>query len=258
MKWGIWIFALLLAGYGIVYIFRPQTSVLSYYGYFANNVALLCACISLTRAAIKAPRTNPAHFVWTGLAVGLWMWMVGGMMEVIDFIAHRSPYASLAAIFWITGYLPMLIGFLPAMRRLSISGGKRAVWFVIFLAVGYGSMFYFYLVPHLQDPLRNIPSKLLDVIYSTFNFILLGFLWQVFRRSDPLQRLRSAYVLLTAATIVMIVADVMLSYFTDRESVVYQLLDLPYVTIYFLFFLAGYATDSEVPTNAMNGAPSVR
>jgi hypothetical protein len=240
MVWGFWIFGTLITGFALVYLFRPETQVLSLYGFIALNSGLVLASVSLTRAW-RDSREQWQRPIWLGLAVGLWFWLAAGVMEIIQYFIDKPSYGSYAAFFWVTGYLPMFAGLFPQFRTSPQAGRKRTtILLLLFLAAGYIAVFHSYLWPQLADPSRELSSKVVDVLYSSFNFLLLGMILDIYRNTPHADStFRMAFRELTAAMIIMIAADIGLSYFTDPESVMYQLLDIPYFLIYFLFFLAG-------------------
>lgn len=162
-------------------------------------------------------------------------------MEIIQHFIHKPSYGSYADFLWVTGYLPIFAGLMPQFRTSPQAGRKRmTILLLLILASGYMAIFYSYLWPHLADPSRDLSSKVVDVLYSSFNFLLLGMMLDIYRNTPPVDAaFKMAFRELIAAMIIMIVADVGLSYFTDPESIMYQLLDIPYFLIYFLFFLAG-------------------
>lgn len=240
MIWGFWVFGGLLVGFALVYLFRPETDVLSLYGLLALNSAIVLASVSLTRAW-RASREQWQRSIWLGFAVGLWFWLAAGVMDIIQYFRDKPAYGSYADFFWVTGYLPMFAGLIQQFRTSGKAGRRRtAILLLLVLAFGYVAVFYSYLWPQLADPERDLSSKVVDVLYSSFNFLLLGMIIDIYRNTPPAAKaFKIAFRELIVAMIIMVAADIGLSYFTDPESIMYQLLDFPYFMIYFLFFLAG-------------------
>ena len=81
MGWGVGLFALLLSGFGIVYLIWPEGPIPAYYGLAAANVALIlsAASLTLTHASLRSPPGVWTHRIWLGFSAGLWFWMVAGI-----------------------------------------------------------------------------------------------------------------------------------------------------------------------------------
>lgn len=239
MNWGYLLFVLLLSGFGIVYLVWPVNAIAARYGILAVNMALLLCTTSLTRAAIRAPRDDRHRSLYLGFAIGFWFWVVAGLLEVSDLLTGRPAYGSASDILWTIGYIPMFLGLYRRFRLTGnlARGSARIILFI--LLVCYGCIFYFYLAPLIEDPSRDLPAKALDFVYFSFNFMLLEMTVTISRDLSAMRSpLKTPFYVLVGAIAVMTCTDVLLSYYTDRETFIYQLLDLPYFLVYFLIFHA--------------------
>lgn len=251
MNWGYLLFVLLLSGFGTVYLVWPVNAIAARYGIVAVNMALLLCTTSLTRAAMLASHEDRQRSVYLGFAIGLWLWVVAGFLEISDLLSGRPAYGSFSDVLWIIGYVPMFLGL---YRRFRLSGNlargsARIILFILLLC--YGCMFYFYLAPLIEDPSRDLPSKALDIVYLSFNFILLEMTITVSRDLSAMRSpLKTPFHVLAGAIAIMTCTDVLLSYYTDRDTFIYQLLDLPYFLVYFLFFHAAQELVIENATSA--------
>lgn len=236
----LFVYLALMIGFGVVYIVWPQNRVLAIYGSTAGNLALLMATSAFTRAALLVRSKGWVRFFLIGLTAGLWCWVVAGLLEIIALYDRQSSYGSVSDFLWVTGYIPMFAGLFPGFRDTWKMGRRTALFIFVVVFAGYCAVFYLYLFPHLADAFRPLPEKVLDVVYGSFNFVLLGMILAIYRSLSLANNPHAVpFQQLALATGIMIVSDLLLSYYTDPESVMYQVLDLPYFALYFLIFLAG-------------------
>jgi len=239
MLWAFWCFGVLLAGFAFVYLLRPETQVLTLYGILARNSALVITTVSMTRAW-RASRKQWQESIWLGFAAGFWIWLGAGLLEWLQYFLHKPAYVSYGDYLWAIGYLPMFSGLVPQLKTGPRTGRRRTIFLLLFLSAGYFAGLIFYIWPHLMEPSRDLPTKVIDFLYLTFNFLLLGMILKVYQNAPSSESaFKMAFRELALAIIIMTAADIALSYFVDPESIIFQLLDLPYFLIYFLFFLAG-------------------
>lgn len=239
MSWAYPVFVLLLSGFGVVYIVWPVNHVVATYGYFAVDFALLLCTLSLTQAALKSSEAWQRR-ICRGLAGGFWIWFLAGILQGADFLMKRADFSNVYDFFWVTGYVPVFTGLYPQFRQTGSLGKSGARIILMILLVCYVMVLYLYLIPHLDDPRRELPQKALDWMYFSFNVLMLSFLLTISRDlSVTNHRLAAPFFVLTFATLILTFSDLLLSYFTNRESFMYQLMDFPYFVIYFLFFQAG-------------------
>lgn len=242
MRWAYPLFLVLLCGFGVVYlVWSGNNDVAANYGLFAVNASLMLAALSFTQSAVAWRSGDWPRSASQGFSIGLWLWVGAGLLQVVrTLFVHKPALESMEDFLWVTGYLPMFAGLFPRFQESKDPGkrGSRLVFLV--LIAGYVIVFYEYLLPHLRYPERGFPAAAIDVLYVSFNFMLLGIFVTISRELTVSRNLlRVAFRILAAAALIMIGEDVMLGYYKSRESVIFQLLDIPYFVIYFLFFQAG-------------------
>lgn len=239
MNWAYPIFVLLLSGFGLVYLVWPVNEVVGTYGYFAVNSSLLLCTLSLTRAAM----VNSGGWekrICQGFSGSFWLWFFAGVVQALEYLRKQSDYSIVYDFLWVTGYVPVFIGLYPRFRQTGSLGKSGARSIMIILLAAYVMVLYLYLIPHVDDPKREIHEKALDGIYFSFNVLMLLMVLTISRDLSKMKSpLATPFHVITAATVILTLSDLMLSYFTNRESFMYQLMDLPYFLVYFLFFQAG-------------------
>ncbi|HSP07332.1 MAG TPA: hypothetical protein VLR94_09150 [Acidobacteriota bacterium] len=239
MRWGYPLFLLMLCGFGVVYLVWPVDQALAPYGMVVVNAALILAALSFTQSALLRRADGWQHSAVQGFTVGLWMWVAAGLLDALDLFLKTTAFESMADFLWATGYLPMFAGLYAGVKESWSPPGRQIRVVLLILAVGYVAAFAWYLLPHLMDVSRSLFSRAIDFTYISFNFLLLGALTVISRRQAALNGPLSAAVhLLAAATLLMIGADALLR-ITRPESLLFQLLDIPYFLIYALLFQAG-------------------
>lgn len=242
MRWAYPLFLVLLCGFGVVYLgWSDNNDVAANYGLAAVNASLILAALSFTQSAVVWRVENWPRSVSRGFSIGLWLWACAGLLQVVRTVfVQRPALEGLEDLLWVTGYLPMFAGLFPRFQESKDPGKRGSRLVFLILIAGYVIVFYEYLLPHLRHPERGFPAATIDVLYVSFNFMLLGIFVAIARElAVSRNSLRIAFRILAAAALIMIVEDVMLGYYKSRESVVFQLLDIPYFVIYFLFFQAG-------------------
>ncbi len=239
MKWQLTASAVLLSAMILVYAFWSADPRAEYFGGAVQMLMLGYSAISLTRTSVANP--SASRKPWTRLAIGAWIWVLAQIMEVCEIALGQPAYGTLADGFWIFGYFPLLGGLHEFTRNFQtiqlpkstavVSGSACAALFCC--------LFYFLILPQLLDIERNIFSKLLDLAYPVFDFLLLAAAIVMLLKSKvsnaPLLR---SFRFMSVGFLLLLIADIGLSLTSTEDSLLYLILDVPYFGSYCMLALA--------------------
>jgi hypothetical protein len=184
------------------------------------------------------------------LSIGIFFWFLGettwGIYEI--FLGIKSPFASLADVFWLIGYPFFLIG-LYSLRRLSCSPIKKAkLLFLILIAIFICSFMLYLAFPNLTSSELSIQEKFSTSGYVIGDMLILVFL--TFATTNLLQaKTFKAYSLIIVAIMLMSLADIYYMNFSEVYEVG-NLIDLAWNLGYILLAL-GFLYHRETIKNLL-------
>lgn len=124
-------------------------------------------------------RGEMLSLIWGNITLGLILWAGGEIIWSSDQLwgGNSLPYPSAADIFWIIGYLPVILAFTLRLYTLKIIPNKG--WQIAILAL-YLLMFvlavWFIIIPIVTDPsTTNTLEKTINLLYPIGDLIV-GFL----------------------------------------------------------------------------------
>ena len=215
----MYIFVILwLAAVFVVYFFGQgdRTFLL-----FASNIispasAFLPALYSLT--LVRRYGIDPKDRftrLWVYVAVGLFLWVLGEITwSVYELVLLVSvPYPSVADVFWIAGYLPLVIALLlyiaPFKDALSLKSVLSAVAVALLADVGV----FVVLIGPVFSPSADPATRLFDFAYPILDMVLLGVSIAGMLLFLP-GRISRLWVWLNLGFISTVIADILFSYFS--------------------------------------------
>ena len=152
---------------------RPSTVIL-----LTNLSAVASAAVAFA-GGLNIIRRRPdiqAPGAWLWLTVGLGLFLAGeiswAFQEVV--LGIKSPFPSVADIFWLAGYPPLMIGLVIAWRQLDIAlrGGE-----ILAIGVGAGAAVtagaFWLLIPIATAPKLPPLEKILDFAYPLADILLI-------------------------------------------------------------------------------------
>lgn len=241
MSWIHIIWILLLLASFVIYPSDTSADTVVLFGNLAKIFSLLITGISLTLTQNKFKPGDTPEKAWSFLAAGMWIWLfaqwIFGYYKVVS---HTSPYPSLADVFFVIAYLPLLVGLVFLIMDYKSTGlpmgsGKsyaiQAVILLLLYAVIFKTLLY-ELVTN-QDPTT---TKALNIGYPTCDFVLIS-LSSVLVRIAWVMRggsLARSWIFLCAGFITLGVADIYFAY-QPNPSV-----DILFFSAYFMIALSGY------------------
>ncbi|MCS7098005.1 MAG: hypothetical protein NZ922_03380 [Candidatus Methanomethyliaceae archaeon] len=199
----------------LVLIYAFQNNYPSFMYYFSNIFPIIISgmVFSISLLSLKKYYSSFGSIfskIWTAISIGLGLWFLGeltwGIYTII--FSWEVPYPSIADLFWISGYIPMILGFLlyaetfakilPKTRRIGILT-MASIYIISIIST---------LMPILKNNLLELILSLiypiLDVflIYSTMLGIAIFFKGKIWK----------SWIMLCLGFICYAMADILFSY----------------------------------------------
>lgn len=136
----------------------------------AASAAFLAGALAVS---IKGNRFRAA---WSVLSIGIGFFLLGEITWAIQEIFYKiyNPFPSISDIFWLTGYIPLLIGLILAWRAAGVNLTKKEI---IAISVGAVAVLLisslFVLFPIVTSSKIGVVEKSLDVAYPLGDLVLL-------------------------------------------------------------------------------------
>jgi hypothetical protein len=247
MKWTVHLYFVLLVAALILYSLFIKSDSLDYFGNLAQIIFLALSSWNLGLARENFSRGEKPRKAWTALSAGMLLWMIGQCFDAYcEIILKEVPYGTISDVFWLLGYVPLIIGLAMLIKNFKNSGLFSSIPGIHILILGALTAAYIFLfsrltLPQLNDPERLMADKLLDVAYPVLDFalialsiILVRYCWVL--RGGLIAR---SWTSLSLGFILVAAADIYISTVTNVESAGYRFLDILYFSAYFLIALAG-------------------
>lgn len=243
MPWTIPLFILSLVLTIAVYPFTAHPVA---FGNVMEAVGLVVAAVNLTLTASAFGRKDAPRRAWMRLAIGIWIWIIAQFMGMYcELILNQVSYGTLADTFWVIGYFPLISGLYLLVSNYRSTGlpmGSTRSYVIqgVVLLAAYTALFFTLIWGQVLNPDRNLVLKLLDVGYPTFDLVLIA-MGSVLLRVSWLMRggsLARSWLFLCVGFALTCVADVILAYTTDFDSLLYHFQDAFYYIAYFMIALA--------------------
>lgn len=213
----MYVFVILwLAAVFVVYFFGQgdQTFLL-----FASNIispasAFLPAFYSLTLVRRYGISSKDRFTrVWLYLAVGLFLWVLGEITwSVYTLVLSVSvPYPSVADVFWIAGYLPLVVAILLYIAPFKGALSLKSVLSAVAIALLTDVAVFFVLIGPVFGPTADPSTRLFDFAYPILDMMLLGLSIAGMFLFLP-GRISRFWVWLNLGFIFIVIADVLFSY----------------------------------------------
>lgn len=229
-----------------VFLFVTVRDRIDLFGNVAQLTGLVLAGLSFWQAW---GRSTPAgvHSTCVWLAIGLWIWAFGQVMITYsELLLHQSPYGTVSSIFFVLGNLPILAAVLSFVKRsfkrgvtkkdsrsYSVQAGMIAC---VLICVALSQVWEL-----LTDPARNVPAKILDILYPLLDIAIAVStipLYRIAKRSSDRDSAR-AYAFLGGAFAMILAAD-MVGVDLDFDATLYRGVDVLYFSSYFLTAISGH------------------
>ncbi len=246
MKWTVPIFIAALFSAAILYAFYIDSKVIVYFGNIMQAGSLLLAIINVNMARFLFGPDDEPRKAWGWLAIGLAFWFLGQILgSYREMVLHEVPYGDFSDVFWVVGYIPLLLGVIILIQNFLKTGlpaGSKKSYLLIALisAALFVALLFSVILPGLQEPEKPIQTKLLDVAYPMLDFVLLALSAVLFRISWNLRggSLAKIWLMLCLGFALTSIADLALIDISELSRA-YRYLDILYFSSYFCIAIAG-------------------
>lgn len=182
------------------------------------------------------------------LTAGMGYWFCGELLfAYYEYIAHISPYPSIADVFYVLAYPLFLAGLVNEIRitRINWKGfGKTDLFLFILVALLFATLISYFGIYQAYDSAESLLGNLVAISYGIgdlllilANILVLVLVWEF--RGGKLSRV---WLLLFISFILTLVADILFAMYTVeytmQEWFYKSLLDSFWIASYLLF---GYA-----------------
>lgn len=186
--------------------------------------------------------------VWLCFTCGLFLWFIGEAiwMGYTLILGVETPYPSFADAFWLVGYVPFFLALYYYVKIFGSALSMRALTISMSATIILSLFASFTLITPIVTVEEDLVTLIVDFAYplldvALFSVALLGFL--IFLRG----KLGKSWLLINAAILSNVSADILFSYTTAQE-IYYSghLLELFYHFGYIFFLLAFYVHTREL------------
>ena len=211
-------------------------------------LAIFCAILTIAIWKILRDRDQAREILY-GFSLVFALWAFAEVIWMVFVLLGIAPYPSIADIFWIVGYFPLIYALTLNARFLKVKMGERQnlILFLIMLA-GSVFTFIFVFVPILFDfSFDRILEGMINLAYPGLDLALLYYtirLTIIVRKSN----LMVAWQIIALGLSVTVVADLAYSfaswndlYSPEHANLLSKLIDWGYMASYPIFMLGIYS-----------------
>ena len=151
--------------------------------------------------------------VWLYVAVGLFLWVLGEITwSVYELVLLVSvPYPSVADVFWIAGYLPLVVALLLYIAPFKDALSLKSVLSAVAVALLTDVAVFVVLIGPVFGPGADAATRLFDFAYPVLDMVLLGVSIAGMFLFLP-GRISRFWVWLNLGFISTVIADIIFSY----------------------------------------------
>jgi len=192
--------------------------------------------------------------IWLMFLIGIFLWFLGEFVWAIYVLGFKidAPYPSVADVFYLLGYLPLICGFIMYLMQFRPALSLKTARLGLFIA----TVMIILTIAFLYRPIINSPEDSvivsLDLLYTTLDLVILIFSAQIFVFTLSYTSLFGgglwkALLFLVIGTILNAGADLLFSYL-DLVGIYYEgnPSELLYLWSYIAFCLAFYIHGKEL------------
>lgn len=164
-------------------------------------------------------QTKEYRITWIAMLAGVASYLLGDVLwSVKELLFHQEvPFPSICDVFYLISSLIFIVGFFLYIRRENPFLFVRTGFDVLItMVIGATLIWKFELIPISQDFTLSMLQKIVSVSYPIFDLAFLGGIFSLFFFFSSKIRINAANLLLSAAFLLMVIADQI--YLTDVFS----------------------------------------
>jgi hypothetical protein len=122
------------------------------------------------------PKLNKFVTIWICFTVGMMLWFLGELSWTVYtlLLNVEIPYPSIADIFWLSGYVPLLIALFVYSRLFASALSKRKKAVIAALIIILGALVSVALIVPLMGVENNLETFTIDLAYPLLDIALLS------------------------------------------------------------------------------------
>jgi len=206
----------------VIYFFGSGDQTFMFYAsdIISPASAFLPAFYSLT--LVRRYGINPKDRfsrLWVYVAAGLFLWLLGEITwSVYGLLLNVSePYPSVADVFWIAGYLPLVVALLAYMAPFRGALSLKSVLSAVTVALLADVVVFAVLIGPVFGLSTDPTTQLFDFAYPLLDMLLLGLAIAGMLLFLP-GRISRFWICLNVGMIFITIADVLFSYTSALET----------------------------------------
>ncbi len=208
-------------------------------------VAVLSAAFALRK---YGPKMNKFLTIWIGFTVGMALWFLGELTWAVYafFLNVEIPYPSIADLFWLGGYIPLLIGLFVYSRLFVSVLSKRKKMTIAALIVILGILVATVMVVPIVGLEEDAAVFAIDLAYPLLDIALLSMALvglAIFQKG----KLGKSWLWINLGILLNVAGDMIFS-FTTAQGTYFNghLSELLFVYGYLFFTVAFYVHAKEL------------
>jgi hypothetical protein len=198
-------------------IANQNSSEIFYYLY--SNTIINTWAIAAASYSFKSMNHIESVFKkkWIWIALGLGLWAISSIIYAIYQILLdiEIPYPSIADIFWILGYFPLIIGSLLFIRFFNTRfSQKQLIGLIFFTVMLYTLIFIIVIFPIAISPINrdnSIIQKTVSIIYPILDLMLIPLIIGVYLKTKNSEK-NVIWFFVSIGLLFVVVLDVIYSY----------------------------------------------
>ena len=193
------------------------------------------------------PKPNKFLTIWICFTVGMTLWFLGELSWAVYtfFLNVEIPYPSIADIFWLGGYIPLLIALFAYSKLFASVLSMRKKAFIAVLIIGLGVLVSVALIIPIMNE-ENLATLTIDLAYPLLDIALLSSALvglAIFQKGS----LGKSWLWIILGILLNVAGDMIFSYTTAQGSYYNgHLSELLFIYGYLLFMIAFYVHTKEL------------
>ena len=194
------------------------------------------------------PKPNKFLMIWLCFTVGMTLWFLGELSWAVYTFALNVeiPYPSIADIFWLVGYVPLLLALFVYCRLFASVLSKRTMALITAVICVLGVLVSVALIVPITGIEENLATLAIDLAYPLLDIALLSMALVglvIFQKGS----MGKSWLLIILGILLNVAGDMIFSY-TTAQGTYYNghLSELLFIYGYLFFMLAFYVHTKEL------------
>jgi hypothetical protein len=242
----------LVTAIALTFVYAFQGFYPEFISPFSNALFPIVASAAVFSAAFAlrkyGPKPNKLLTIWVCFTVGMTLWFLGELTWAVYafFLNVEIPYPSIADIFWLGGYVPLLIALVIYGRLFSSALSKRKIALIATVIAILGVLVSAALIVPLIGVEENLATFAIDLAYPLLDLALLSMALvglAIFQKGN----LGKSWLWIIIGILLNVAGDMIFSYTTAQRTYYNgHLSELLFIYGYLFFTIAFYVHTEEL------------